>query len=267
MRGYQIVECNSQFTAGWINQLWHTSAEVLYPPVALQFPSTEKRNTIVSVGRFVQTDNKNHARQLRAFREFCSVVGDDWRLYMIGFCADIPHDRAYVQNLRELALGLPVTFVVNAERKAVIDHLAEAKLFWHATGLGNEPQAPPRSQEHFGIATVEAMLAGCVPLVPRGGGQTEIVEHGDNGFLCRNMDELVMHTICLANDDDMRSQMSRRAIDRGQCFNVSAFEGALRGFSETHFGRARSQSGARAQGHPPSRSSRPMPVPRRELIL
>ena len=138
MRGYQIVQCNSQFTSGWINRLWYTPAEVLYPPVALQIPPTEKRNAIVSVGRFLRSDSKNHAQQLRAFREFHSVVGGDWRLYMIGFCADIPHDRAYVQNLRDLASGLPITFVVNAERKAVIDRLAEAKLFWHTTGLGNE---------------------------------------------------------------------------------------------------------------------------------
>ena len=224
MRGYQTVQCNSHFTSGWINRLWYSPAEVLYPPVALQVPLTEKRNAIVSIGRFVKTDNKSHAQLLKAFREFCSSIGGDWHLYMIGFCADIQEDRAHVQNLRDLAWDLPITFIINAERKTVINQLAEAKLFWHTTGLGKEPPTLPQSQEHFGIATVEAMLAGCVPLVPNSGGQPEIVEHGDNGFLCQNLPELVQHSICLARDDYLRNKMSRRAIARSQRYDPSAFE-------------------------------------------
>ena len=229
MRGYQAVQCNSRFTAGWINRLWYRPAEVLYPPVALQVPRGEKRNSIVSVGRFVQSDNKNLAQQLKAFREFYSTVGGNWRLHMIGFCADIPQDRAYVQHLRDLALGLPITFIVNAERKTVIRRLAEAKLFWHTTGLNTEPEEP-QAQEHFGIATVEAMLAGCVPLVPKRGGQTEIVEHEASGLLCENLDQLVRHSVRLAHEDDLRREMSRRAKDLSKRFSASAFE---RSFGQT----------------------------------
>jgi glycosyltransferase involved in cell wall biosynthesis len=224
LRGYQTILCDSKFTSRWINRLWDKPADVLYPPVELQIPQTKKRNVIVSLGRFVNTDNKNHAQQVRAFREFFSVIGGDWRLHMLGFCADIPQDRAYVQNLRDLALDLPITIVINAERKTVINHLAEAKLFWHTTGLGNEPQALPRSQEHFGIATVEAMLTGCVPLVPNGGGQPEIVEHGENGFLCQDLAELVQHSIRVAQSDHLRSEMSRRAKDASHRFGLAAFE-------------------------------------------
>jgi len=38
------------------------------------------------------------------------------------------------------------------------------------------------SLEHFGITTVEAMAAGCVPLVYDSGGQAEIVSSGYNGY-------------------------------------------------------------------------------------
>lgn len=224
MRGYATVLGNSSFTSQWIERLWGRPAEVVYPPVAVTVPSVEKRNLIISVGRFVSTDSKKHAQQLKAFPEFLSRVGGDWSLCMIGFCADRSQDRAYLEQLQQIAKDLPVTFVVNAERKAVLSYLAEAKLFWHTTGLGNEASTEPRCMEHFGMATVEAMMAGCVPLVPACGGQPEIVEHQVSGFLCHDLDALVQHSVCLANNDQLRVRMSRRALERSREFHHARFE-------------------------------------------
>jgi len=44
--------------------------------------------------------------------------------------------------------------------------------------------------EHFGITPVEAMAAGCVPIVYRGGGLTETVTK-DSGFTWKTIDELI----------------------------------------------------------------------------
>ena len=93
MRGYQTLLSNSNFTSGWIERLWKRPSEVLYPPVAIESASVAKENIIVSLGRFIVTDGKNHALQLKAFREFLSVTGGDWRLCLIGFCTDLPQDR------------------------------------------------------------------------------------------------------------------------------------------------------------------------------
>ena len=83
---------NSMFTAHWIKQVWKKEAEVVYPPVSLQVPEAEKRNVIVSIGRFIDSHNsKNHKQQLNAFRE---TVGQgrvlSWRLTLIGFCTLVP---------------------------------------------------------------------------------------------------------------------------------------------------------------------------------
>jgi len=51
----------------------------------------------------------------------------------------------------------------------------EAATSWHATGLGEDEGTHPERFEHFGIAPVEAMGAGPVPLVFAGGGFTETV--------------------------------------------------------------------------------------------
>lgn len=228
MRGYQTVLGNSSFTAGWIERRWKRPSEVLYPPVATQHPSVTKDNIIISLGRFIVTDGKNHAVQLKAFREFLSTTGGNWRLCLVGFCTDLPPDRAYLEKLQADSSDIPVTFVVNAPRQTLWTLLAKAKLYWHATALGGESDVLPEYMEHFGIATVEAMGAGCVPLVPASGGQPEIVEHEVSGFLCRSPQDLLHHTSQLAGDESLCRQMGRAAKERSVLFRPEIFGQRLR---------------------------------------
>ena len=225
MSGYQAILANSMFTAHWIKQVWKKEAEVVYPPVSLQVPDVGKRNMIVSIGRFIDShNNKNHVQQLKAFAKLLGKVGSGWSLNLIGFCSFAPKEVAYLDELRRLAKDMPVTFVVNAERSEVLGHLAGARLFWHTAGISDDNgTTAPAKMEHFGIATVEAMLAGCVPLAPAHGGQVEIVEHGLSGYLCRNTEELVEYSARLVGDQQLLDQMGRRAIDRGRVFNQSIF--------------------------------------------
>lgn len=235
MRGYREVLANSCFTASWVERLWARHAEVVYPPVGIDVGRREKRNVIVAIGRFDSRDRKNLAVQLQAFREFLARVREQWNLCMIGFCRDSSEDFAHVENLKQLAASLPVTFVVNAERDVVLNRIAEAKLFWHTRGLASDGESiAPEYMEHFGIATVEAMMAGCVPIVPACGGQPEIVDHEVSGFLCSDVDALIRHSAGLANNDRLREQMSRMAEERSMAFKPSVFD--------DHFGRCVQES-------------------------
>jgi glycosyltransferase involved in cell wall biosynthesis len=224
MQGYHAVLGNSRFTAEWIERRWETTATVLYPPVTLKTPNVDKGDVIVSLGRFVASAGKNHDAQLRMFKNFCAFTDDKWALQLIGFCAPISEDRAYVEKLRRFAQGLPVELVVNADRETVARHLARAKVFWHTTGLGEEADVQPECMEHFGIATVEAMGAGCIPIVPMCGGQPEIVEHGRSGFLCRTADDYLRYSKCLMEDQGLQKQMSGEAEKQAQNFRLGAFE-------------------------------------------
>lgn len=224
MRGYATVLANSYFTSEWIERLWGRVAEVVYPPVAIDVQKVKKQNVIISIGRFIGSDQKTLVQQLRAFPDFLGRVSGNWSLCIIGFCNEFPEDRAYLQSLRSLAKDLPVSFLVNAERRTVLKTLAEAKLFWHTTGLREEVRTEPRHMEHFGIATVEAMMAGCVPLVPACGGSVEIVEHGVSGFHCNELDALVRHSVLLASEDSLRVRMSQRATERSNLFRPAVFD-------------------------------------------
>ena len=223
--GYQAVLANSMVTAHRIKQRWKREAEVVYPPVSLQVPEVEKRNEIVSIGRFIDSqNNKNHMQQLKAFAKLLAKVGSGWRLNLIGSCTLNPKEVVYLEELRRAAKDMHVNFVLNAERSEVLRHLAAARLFWHTAGISDPSETTaPEKMEHFGIATVEAMLAGCVPLASAHGGQVEIVEHGLSGYLWRNTEELVEYSACLVGDPQLLEEMRRWAADRGRMFNQSMF--------------------------------------------
>ena len=59
--------------------------------------------------------------------------------------------------------------------KDILNEYKLAKIYWHASGFGEDLETHPEKAEHFGITTVEAMINGLVPIVIDAGGQKEIV--------------------------------------------------------------------------------------------
>ena len=70
---------------------------------------------------------------------------------------------------------------------------------------------------------VEAMSAGCVPVVYGAGGLPETVVQGQSGFLWRDVAELKEFTLQLAADQGIRSDMSKQAVERSERFNRQRF--------------------------------------------
>lgn len=229
MRRYRRILTNSQFTARWIRRYWGLDAEVLAPPVELHCPVAEKENAIVSVGRFVgRARKKNQLEQVAAFNQFLRQVGSDWKLVLAGSCGDEEEDVRYLQQVRAAAAGLPVEFRLNESRDEVCRALRRAKLFWHTVGLELDEESLPAYAEHFGIATVESMAAGCVPIVIPSGGQREIITDGENGFLAETLDALVERSVTLSQNSEHWSRLSAAAIRRSRDFSADVFAKRLR---------------------------------------
>lgn len=225
MRSYKAILANSAYTAGWIERRWKVEARVVYPPVDLVPARKQKRNVIVSVGRFGgwAQKGKGQTAQVAAFREFINKGHRDWKLLLIGSCHR-PEDHVHVASVREAAQGLPVEFLVNAERAVVLGALAEAKIFWHTAGLFNAEIQDPYREEHFGIATVEAMRAGCVPIVIASGGQKEIIREGTDGFLCKDLQEFIEKTDAAARNESLICAIGSQAKRRSMAFTGAAFD-------------------------------------------
>jgi glycosyltransferase involved in cell wall biosynthesis len=135
--------------------------------------------------------------------------------------------RAYFDEVSRAARGASVHVVANVPRDRLRALYGEAKIFWHAAGLGQDEDAAPEQCEHFGKVTVEAMAGACVPVVIRKGGQPEIVEHGVSGFLWNTIDELEAYTRLLMDDDGLRQRMSAAAVVRAQRFSHATYENEM----------------------------------------
>jgi glycosyltransferase involved in cell wall biosynthesis len=221
---YDRVVANSAFTAGWVRELWRRDATVLHPPVSLR-PPGHKTRSILSVGRFIPTGRGHSKKQLELVQAFRRLVDDglvDWTLHLVGGLAGPGQE--YFAQLQAAAAGYPVEVHPDASGVELSALYGQAAIYWHAAGLGEED---PERLEHFGISTVEAMSAGAVPVVVGLGGLVETVRDGVDGYLFRDLDELITRTRQLVDDERLRTRMSQSAQSRAQDFSLPAFDERL----------------------------------------
>ena len=169
--------------------------DILTPPVpmvTLRLP--KRRGQILHVGRFfIGGHCKRQDAMIDAFRKLIEA-GVPAELHFAGSTMPELVHQAYYTGLIDRARGLPVTFHPNCSADALRHLYAESDLYWHATGVGRDVESLPHVVEHFGISIVEAMSAGCIPVVFAAGGPATIVQDGVTGFHFHTLDELVALT-------------------------------------------------------------------------
>src|SRR5581483_8887660 len=220
------VVCNSFFTKSFIDKKFYTDSAILYPPADVEgIADTEKDSIILHVGRFGETlEGENYKKQdimIEVFKQLVQAGLAAWQLVMIISYRE--EDREKVAKLKELADGFPIKIIENANYQTVKEYYDKSKIYWHATGFGEDLMLHPERAEHFGISTVEAMAHKCVPVVINAGGQKEIVEDGKNGFLWNTKEELAEKTSQLIKDPDLMKSLGEEASFTASQFSVSKF--------------------------------------------
>jgi glycosyltransferase involved in cell wall biosynthesis len=220
------IFCNSNFTKGFIDKKFGVKSDVLYPPVDLHIvKNAKKENIILHVGRLdVDSHESNYKKQdvmINIFKNMVDAGLKDWKFKLIIGVKN--SDKEKIKKLKEISEGYPIELMVNISNQNLWEQYAKAKVYWHATGFGEDLQKYPEKAEHFGISTVEAMGAGCVPVVFNAGGQREIMEDGKNGYLSNNIEEFISKTENLINDEELLKQKSLASIKRSEMFTGNRF--------------------------------------------
>jgi len=226
LRSYELILGCSEFTTIWIKRYWGIDAGVLYPPIRVDLlPPRPKQKRIVVVGRFFSPKYGHCKRQLELVQAFGHMLErgglEGWRLDVVGGCEPIQED--YLHEVMKAAEGLPVGIHPNAPRSELEEMLETASIFWTATGYGSDEDRKPWAMEHFGMTTVEAMAAGCVPVVIDKAGQREIVRDDVDGFRWTTLPQLESRTRQVMTDEALRTRLGAAAVARAQIFSEDAF--------------------------------------------
>ncbi|HXS15197.1 MAG TPA: glycosyltransferase family 4 protein [Candidatus Saccharimonadales bacterium] len=218
--------CNSRFTKGYIDKKFGVKSKVLYPPVErFSESSLPKENMILSVGRFQKNSEGRLVKKqdvlIDTFKKMVDRGLKDWELVLMG--GVLEKDQEVVLSLKENAKGYAIRIVSNVGMGVLHTAYCKAKIYWHASGFGEDLKTHPERAEHFGISTVEAMQKGAVPVVINAGGQKEIVADGANGYLWDTQEELEKRTQKIITDTSLWGKLSLEAIKDAQNFTKDRF--------------------------------------------
>lgn len=226
LESYHQIITISEFCKKWIKKYWGLSSKILYPPVNTEsfYVAKRKKNIIINIGRFFVTGHcKKQLDLVKVFKRMYNTDSTiDWELHFVGSVHDGEKHQQYFQQCEFEAKGYPIHFHTDFSFHQLRDLLAESSIYWHATGLDEDPNTNPIVFEHFGITTVEAMASGCVPVVINRGGQPEIVTK-ESGFVWETREELMKKTKRLINKPELRKSLQQGAIKRSQYFSREKF--------------------------------------------
>jgi glycosyltransferase involved in cell wall biosynthesis len=224
---WQIINTNSEFTKKYIEANWQVAVtDVLHPSVELTELATnqKKEKVILHVGRFFrQLHAKRQDVLIALFKQLVNSHSEQlsgWKLVLIGAA----EDPEYVSELKAAAAGYPIEFHHELKRGELLAWYKKAALYWHATGFGADLEAHPEKAEHFGISTAEALAAGAVPVVFRGGGQPEVLGSELLPLSWKTLSEAAEITLRLLSDDNWRQEMRTAAESQAAAFSTARFE-------------------------------------------
>jgi len=216
------IICNSKFTKSFIDKKFKVESAILYPPCEIKPQNIKKENIILHVGRFGKDlEGKNFKKQDVMIDAFKKLNPKSWKFILV--IGRVESQLKDVQKLKVRAKGYNIEIVENPNNDRLWKLYSKSKIYWHASGFGENLSLHPEKSEHFGISTVEAMGAGVVPVVIDAGGQPEIVKEGTNGYLWNSIDELLQKTQSLIDNEDLLNKISRKAILRSKDFSENIF--------------------------------------------
>jgi len=199
---------NSYFTRDEIRRRWNLDATVIYPPVDVEdfAPLEPREKTVISVGRIVPAKN---------FLEV-AMIASKMRNVVFKIVGVIQDEEYYDTLLRMKPSNLQI--LPDLPRSALLSELGKASAYLHCV-----------RKEHFGISVVEAMAAGCIPVVHESGGPKEIV-NGGYGYTYRTIEDAVEAISRIIYDDELRRRMTKEVTVRARLYGVEVFKGKIKAF-------------------------------------
>jgi glycosyltransferase involved in cell wall biosynthesis len=231
---WNVINTNSSFTKNFVSKTWPIPVDCVHSPY-VELPKSvancsvnSKEKSILNVGRFFkQLHSKRQDVIIETFKKLVKEHPQslkDWKLVLVGGV----EDESYSKSLTKLSLGYPIEFYHNTTRDELLDWYCRASVYWHATGYGVDDNLYPEKVEHFGITTIEAMTAGCVPIVIKAGGQIELLGRELESWLWTTQEQWLKLTLQIIDNQQLRVKTAKMARERALNFSRFNFEKQLK---------------------------------------
>ena len=200
---------NSDYTGRIYRALYGVEPTTLWPPALSSFPEVawnQRKDGFVCIGRI--SPEKRIERMIDIVARV-RQAGAATHLHIAG----TPQHSAYTESIRRRvrASGDWVFLHENLPRVQLNSLLANHRYGIHA--MEDEP---------FGMAVAEMVAAGCIPFVPAGGGQVEIVDR-DERLVYGSVEEAVNKIIRTINDPQNQAVIRAFLATRKDLFSTGHF--------------------------------------------
>jgi len=205
------------YISSWAMKLAATknlADQIIYPPVSLnKFRAREKEDLITCIGAF------SPKKRYELFLEAISKCKEDFE---VAICGSLPDNRcpyfvSLLNKIKKLKLEEKVKLYPNLSLEKLEKIISTSKICLSHI-------------EYFGIAVVEQMAAGIVPIVyQKGALWDDVVEHGKYGFGFQNKKGLAIIIDNLIADPKFWNKWSKIARNRAKYFSSLKFQREIEG--------------------------------------
>ncbi len=212
-----VLLTNSKFTYQVIKKYLKRDAVILHPPVSVKdYLNREDRrkNYVVTVSKFTPKRHLHRiplvASKTKNAKFIVTGVADEYSVETL---------RMLRKTIKACKVKDRVLLRPNIPRQKLINLLSKAKVYLHTMPF-----------EHFGISIIEAMAAGCVPVVHRSGGpwlDILMEQQGEIGFSYETIEEAAQIIDLIICKEDLREKVSRNARKRAMNYDTVVFERRL----------------------------------------
>lgn len=214
-----VIIANSTFTAHYCKTLWNRNdIRVMFPPVDNPFAKSEdllskKERLVMCIG--VMHPQKRFEVAIQAYE----ISRTDFDLVILGY--QPKHGgNDYMKRLVAMSKKIEpenhIRIVCNVSEEMKWNMLSKTKVIVHGASL-----------EPFGIAVVEGMISGAVPIVHEGpfsGPWVDIIDRGRYGLGFKDPRDLSTKIDGMLEDEDTWTRFSGIAKERAKIFEASKFK-------------------------------------------
>lgn len=172
---------------------WHTEHREPARPVVVSVMRFTKRKRPIDIVRAIP---RVHAKLPEALRPRFLLIGDGLER------------RRIISEAKRLGVLSHLELPGFLDRKEIRNRFAESSLF-----------ALPTEREAMSIVCVEALSAGLPVVAMNMGGVSDVVAHGEEGYLCGSADEFAESIVRMVADSALRKRLATAAPSRVQRFS------------------------------------------------